>query len=105
MARFRLYTCKIVLVTSVVWLMIGALTLMYYTDCAGNSSLCVKKNLVIQDSHNKLKKEFSKSAKAPKGSFSAWKASGNLLFLIIHLYLVFYSIHNFNIIICIKLIL
>ncbi|KFM78535.1 Polypeptide N-acetylgalactosaminyltransferase 5, partial [Stegodyphus mimosarum] len=73
MPRFRLYTCKIIILTSVVWFMIGALVLMYYTDCAGNSSLCVKRTLVVKESQ--LEREnFSKSPKAPKGRFAHWEA-------------------------------
>lgn len=75
MPRIRLHTCKIVLVTSVVWFMIGALLLMYYTDCIGNSALCAQNGLKSRR-HSKSKEEvqFSKSPNAPKGPFSKWEA-------------------------------
>lgn len=42
MVKFRMYTCKIILATSLVWFVCGALLLMYYTDCIGdnNSPAC-----------------------------------------------------------------
>ncbi|GIY76283.1 polypeptide N-acetylgalactosaminyltransferase 5 [Caerostris darwini] len=69
MARFRFYTCKIIIVTSVVWFMIGGGMLMYYTDCAGNNSLCVKKTLVVKDSTEDEDNMYPKSAIAPRGRF------------------------------------
>ncbi|XP_021004562.1 polypeptide N-acetylgalactosaminyltransferase 13 [Parasteatoda tepidariorum] len=38
MMKLRLYTCKIVLATSLVWFICGVLLLMYYTDCIGDNS-------------------------------------------------------------------
>lgn len=75
MVRFRLYTCKIVLVTSLVWLMIGVLMLMYYTDCDGNGSLCGKKTLVVKDSLSGGY-DFAKAPNAPKGKFTSWSKPG-----------------------------
>ncbi|GFY41193.1 polypeptide N-acetylgalactosaminyltransferase 5, partial [Trichonephila inaurata madagascariensis] len=51
--------------------MIGALMLMYYTDCAGNNSLCIKKTLVVTDSSSQTD-NFSKSPNAPKGRFARY---------------------------------
>ncbi|KAG8178088.1 hypothetical protein JTE90_017438 [Oedothorax gibbosus] len=73
MVRFRLYTCKIVLVTSLVWLMFGALMLMYYTDCAGNGTLCGKRTIVVKHPLTDDKVEgFSKAPNAPRGKFTSW---------------------------------
>lgn len=39
--KLRLYTCKIVLATSLVWFICGVVLMMYYTDCIGdNSAAC-----------------------------------------------------------------
>nr|WBW70139.1 venom protein [Lampona murina] len=42
MMKLRLYTCKIVLATSLVWFVCGVALLTYYTDCIGdnNSAAC-----------------------------------------------------------------
>ncbi|GFT40644.1 uncharacterized protein TNCV_3008161 [Trichonephila clavipes] len=41
MMKLRLYTCKIVLATSLVWFICGVVLMMYYTDCIGdNSAAC-----------------------------------------------------------------
>lgn len=41
MMKLRLYTCKIVLATSLVWFICGVILMMYYTDCIGdNSAAC-----------------------------------------------------------------
>lgn len=78
MTRFRRYTCKIIILTSVVWFMIGVLILMYYTECAGSKNLCGKRTVVVKSSHPE-EDDASKSPNAPKGKFAAWEASGNIL--------------------------
>ncbi|XP_035218090.1 polypeptide N-acetylgalactosaminyltransferase 1-like [Stegodyphus dumicola] len=40
MMKLRLYTCKIVLATSLVWFICGVMLLMYYTDCIGDNAAC-----------------------------------------------------------------
>lgn len=55
--------------------MIGALVLMYYTECAGNKSLCGKRTVVVKSSHPE-EENVSKSPKAPKGKFTWWEAMG-----------------------------
>ncbi|XP_054724505.1 polypeptide N-acetylgalactosaminyltransferase 13-like isoform X1 [Uloborus diversus] len=72
MVCFRIYTCKIVLFTSVVWFMIGALVLMYYTECNGSNGLCIKRTVVMKS----LKHEdesASKYSKTIKGKFAKWE--------------------------------
>lgn len=92
MTRFRRYTCKIIILTSVVWFMIGVLILMYYTECAGSKNLCGKRTVVVKSSHPE-EDDASKSPNAPKGKFAAWEASGNILYLYMCLYL--FNLCNF----------
>lgn len=91
MTRFRRYTCKIIILTSVVWFMIGVLILMYYTECAGSKNLCGKRTVVVKSSHPE--DDASKSPNAPNGKFAAWEASGNSLYLYMCLYL--FNLCNF----------
>lgn len=72
MVRFRRYTCKIIILTSVAWFMVGALVLMYYTECAGNRNLCRKRTVVVKSSHPE--EDVLKSPNAPKGKFARWIA-------------------------------
>lgn len=57
--------------------MVGALVLMYYTECAGNKNLCGKRTIVEKSSHPE-EEYVSKSPKAPRGKFSWWEAQGKL---------------------------
>lgn len=52
-SRVRLHYCKIILATSLVWLLLDVFILMYFTDCAANS---VNTNCK-QDHHEESKKQ------------------------------------------------
>ncbi|XP_067136293.1 polypeptide N-acetylgalactosaminyltransferase 13 [Centruroides vittatus] len=71
MTRIRLHTCKIILATSLVWLMVGVCLLMYYTDCINNGFGCEKGARV---SNVQISPTTTRSPKAPRGEFRKWKS-------------------------------
>ncbi|CAG0889314.1 unnamed protein product [Darwinula stevensoni] len=40
MRRFHMYTCRVVLLTSLIWFMVDVLLLMYFSDCLNSSFHC-----------------------------------------------------------------
>lgn len=52
--------------------MIGALVLMYYTDCAGSSNLCGKRAVLAKASKFQ-DHSYSRSPNAPSGQFAHWE--------------------------------
>uniref|UniRef100_A0A1W7RB35 Polypeptide N-acetylgalactosaminyltransferase n=1 Tax=Hadrurus spadix TaxID=141984 RepID=A0A1W7RB35_9SCOR len=73
MVRIRLHTCKIILATSLVWLMVGVCLLMYYTDCINNGAGCERG--MLRSSHvREITMSTTRSPKAPRGEFRRWKS-------------------------------
>ncbi|XP_040061981.1 polypeptide N-acetylgalactosaminyltransferase 5 [Ixodes scapularis] len=67
MRGFRMHTCKVVLVTSLVWFALAGLLLMYYTECIGSG--CLPKSSSSLD-----RVPSSKSLQSPQGEFRSWVA-------------------------------
>lgn len=42
--KVRSNTCRIILITSLVWLLIDIILIMHYSDCIGNGWSCKKSN-------------------------------------------------------------
>lgn len=87
--KFRMYTCKIVLATSLVWFVCGALLLMYYTDCIGdnNSPACQSlrrpKPNSIPDGTQRFIQVLQPSTTAIYDNFKYWNPVGKFCFIII----------------------
>ncbi|KAL1427989.1 hypothetical protein MTO96_000329 [Rhipicephalus appendiculatus] len=62
----RLHTCKVVLVTSLVWFCVAALLLMYYTECIGSGCLAKSSSAVER------LPSASRSLQSPRGEFRSW---------------------------------
>ncbi|KAG0424127.1 hypothetical protein HPB47_000113 [Ixodes persulcatus] len=62
-----MHTCKVVLVTSLVWFALAGLLLMYYTECIGSG--CLPKSSSSLD-----RVPSSKSLQSPQGEFRSWVA-------------------------------
>ncbi|KAK8765461.1 LOW QUALITY PROTEIN: polypeptide N-acetylgalactosaminyltransferase 13-like [Amblyomma americanum] len=64
----RLHTCKVVLVTSLVWFGVAALLLMYYTECIGSG--CLAKPSAAGGAADRMPSP--RSLQAPRGELRSW---------------------------------
>ncbi|XP_022175717.1 polypeptide N-acetylgalactosaminyltransferase 5 isoform X2 [Myzus persicae] len=62
-SKFRLHTCKIIIATSLLWIFIDIMVLMYYTDCIGPN--CKVKSTSVVNSDDGVNELFAASA-APR---------------------------------------
>ncbi|XP_025194818.1 polypeptide N-acetylgalactosaminyltransferase 5 isoform X2 [Melanaphis sacchari] len=62
-SKFRLHTCKIIVATSLLWIFIDIMILMYYTDCIGPN--CKAKSTSVSNSDNSADDVFDVTA-APR---------------------------------------
>lgn len=70
--RFRLQTCKIIIVTSLVWFLLDIVLLMYFTDCPGGWACEKNKN---QENFGQIENSFlisNKETAAPENE-AKWK--------------------------------
>lgn len=84
MVKFRMYTCKIILATSLVWFVCGALLLMYYTDCIGDNNSPACQSLRKQKSNSvpiqaqRFIKILQPSTTAIDDNFKFWNPVGKM---------------------------
>lgn len=84
MVKFRMYTCKIILATSLVWFVCGALLLMYYTDCIGDNNSPACQSLRKQKSNSvpiqtqRFIKILQPSTTAIDDNFKFWNPVGKI---------------------------
>ncbi|XP_027842637.2 polypeptide N-acetylgalactosaminyltransferase 5 isoform X1 [Aphis gossypii] len=62
-SKFRLHTCKIIIATSLLWIFIDIMVLMYYTDCIGPN--CKAKSSSVGNSESNFDDQFDATA-APR---------------------------------------
>ncbi|KAE9539442.1 hypothetical protein AGLY_004694 [Aphis glycines] len=62
-SKFRLHTCKIIIATSLLWIFIDIMVLMYYTDCIGPN--CKTKSSSVGNSESNFDDQFDATA-APR---------------------------------------